>query len=154
MSLKFSNIFPIESNLTQPEQIIGKKTPKDRRASLKVCGSVVAFIHKVGNTTEMIGSGAFLTVRHVVTSLNPIYKYMHILFEVVAMAGVYYDAENQIGHEYPIQRIDYNRYGIHYQENSVNLEFAIVTVSNCHYIIYIFLKYLVSNTHPRHYNTS
>ena len=140
LCLKFSNIFSIESNLTQPESIVGKRNPESRRASLKVCGSVVAFIHKNGIIRETLGSGAFLTIRHAITSLNPIYQYQRILSTVKAMAGVYYGAENQIGYEYPIQRIDYNRYAVDYEKKSPDSEFVIVTVSNCHYIVYIFLK--------------
>ena len=126
--------------MTQPEQIIGKVDPETRRASLEVCSSVVAFIHKDETTRDTLGSGAFLTVRHAVTSLDPIYKYREILFKVMAMTGVYYGAINQIGHEYPIQKIDYNRYAIHCQKKSPHSRLAIVTVSNCHYIIYFFFQ--------------
>ena len=105
-----------------------------------ICGSVVSFLEKDEFTTEIISCGAFLTIRHAITSLNPIYQYKRRLSTVKAMAGVYSGAENKDGHEYVIQRIDYNRYAVDCQRNSPNSEFAIVTVSNSRYIIYLFFS--------------
>ena len=132
MCLKFLNIFSIESNLTQ--------YPGEKRASMEVCGSVVSFLEKDEFTTKIIGSGAFLTIRHAITSLNPIYQYKRRLSTVKAMAGVYCGAENKDGHEYVIQKIDYNRYAVDCKKRSPDSQFAIVTVSNCHYIIYLFTR--------------
>ena len=107
---------------------------------MEVCGSVVSFLAKHEFTTEIIGSGAFLTIRHAVTSLNPIYNYRLRLSTVTVMAGVYSGAENKDGYEYAIQTIDYNRYAVDCQQNFPDSEFAIVTVSNSHYIIYLFFS--------------